>query len=185
MTSPLRQTAVAASRLLDRASLRLAQATLALCFLLSVGFVFCILLQILFRYALNAPLTWTGELAVFQFLWMVMLLASVGVRENFHIRLTVLSGALPAPLKRGLDFVTTAVICAFGVVMVVAGARFVELTWGDTSAAISYPLQSLYMAAPVSGALIAVHALARLIAGPADVPAEGQGLPNVNGGSRA
>ncbi len=153
----------ALARLLDRISHLLARATLAVSLVLTLGFILCLLLQIFFRYVVNNPLTWTGELAVFQFLWVVLLLASVGVREDFHVRLTLVVGLFGPKTHEVVERLVVAAIAAFGVFMVFAGERFVDLTWGNTSAAIRYPLQALYLAGPVSGGLIAFHAVARLL----------------------
>ena len=163
MGTSLSRSLAPVSRFLDAVSRILAKATLAVCLLLTVGFILCLLLQIFFRYVVNSPLTWTGELAVFQFLWVVLLLASVGVRENFHVRLTLLVDCLGPGLRRLVERLVLAAIVAFGIYMVTAGLRFVDLTWGNSSAAIRYPLQALYSAAPVSGLLIAIHGLARLL----------------------
>lgn len=173
------------SRALELVSRWLAYATLTVSLVMTFGFVICLLLQILFRYALNSPLSWTGELAVFQFLWVVMLLASVGVRENFHVRLTVLVGSFGAWPREAIERAVMAAISAFGVFMIFAGLRFVDLTWGNTSAAIRYPLQALYLAAPVCGALIAVHGLARLCSTQSLADESRVKLPNVNGNEEA
>lgn len=114
-----------------------------------------------------------------------MLLASVGVRENFHVRLTVLVGSFGAWPREAIERAVMAAISAFGVFMIFAGLRFVDLTWGNTSAAIRYPLQALYLAAPVCGALIAVHALARLLSCQSLAKDIEPKLPNVEGGGKA
>ncbi|MEX0921709.1 MAG: TRAP transporter small permease [Rhodovibrionaceae bacterium] len=184
MSSVVSRRFAALSRFLELISSLLAKATLAVSLLFSVGFILCLLLQIFFRYVVNAPLTWTGELAVFLFLWVVLLLASVGVRENFHVRLTVLTSYLGVRLREAVERCVVAAIAAFGVFMVFAGLRFVDLTWGNTSAAISYPLQALYMAAPFCGAAIAIHGLARLVSAQ-PLSRRDEGLPNVDSASDA
>lgn len=154
------------SAFVERLSALLARLTALLALVLTGGFLLCLLLQIVARYFLNAPLSWTEEAAVFCFVWTMLLLASVGVRERFHVRLEFLAACLPSDAWRNaLDSLLTAVVAAFGLIMAATGWQLVELVWGNTSAAVRYPLQALYLAAPVSGALITVHATAILLNG--------------------
>jgi len=46
--------------------------------------------QILFRFFLNAPLTWTEEVDRYLFVWVVYLGSAVAVAMNAHIRVTFL-----------------------------------------------------------------------------------------------
>lgn len=124
----------------------------------------CMILQIIFRYVLATPLSWSEEGAVFLFIWTMLLLASLGVRERFHVRLDLMFIILPdGRLRRGLEIAITALIAVFGAIMVLTGVQMAELVWNNTSAAIRYPAQALYLAVPVSGALMAVHAFAQLL----------------------
>jgi TRAP-type C4-dicarboxylate transport system permease small subunit len=125
----------------------------------------CLLLQVVARYAFNAPLVWTEESAIFLFVWTTMLVASLGVRERFHVRIEFLVRLLPAPLQVALDACFSAAIALFGGVLVSSGRDLVDLVWGNTSPAIQYPMQALYLAVPVSGALMVLHSVARLLGG--------------------
>lgn len=150
----------------ERVSAILARITTFLSLLLTAGFLVCLILQIVARYFFNAPLSWTEEAAVFLFVWTMLLLASVGVRERFHVRLEFLPARLPSDAWRNaLDGLLTAVIAVFGAIMATTGWQLVELVWGNTSAAVRYPMQALYLAAPTSGVLIVIHAAAILLNG--------------------
>ena len=60
-----------------------------------VGFVqlslmtFVIILQVFYRYVLGSSLSWSEESARFLFIWVVMLGASMGVKEGFHVAVTL------------------------------------------------------------------------------------------------
>jgi TRAP-type C4-dicarboxylate transport system permease small subunit len=133
--------------------------------IVTTGLMFtCMILQIIFRYVLATPLSWSEEAAVFLFIWTMMLLASLGVRERFHVRLDLMFIILPeGRLRGGLESAITLLIAVFGAAMVVTGVQLAELVWNNTSAAIRYPAQALYLAVPVSGALMSVHAIAQLL----------------------
>ena len=48
----------------------------------SAGFFVCVLVQVFYRYVLEAPLPWTEELARYLFVWAAMLAAAVSVGRN-------------------------------------------------------------------------------------------------------
>ena len=54
-------------RMLDRASFWLARLASAAVIAMTAGFVVALLLQVTFRFALNAPLSWSEELATLLF----------------------------------------------------------------------------------------------------------------------
>jgi len=151
--------------LLEWISAFFARITAALCIALTAGFIFCLLLQIVCRYALEKPLSWTDEAAVFLFVWTMLLLASLGVREKFHVRLSALIDSLPPGGRRVLESLLMVIIIGFGGLMVMSGMDMVDLVWGNSSAALRYPMQALYLALPVSGVLVVLHGLPLLVNG--------------------
>ena len=153
------------TRFLEAVSHLLARLTQWLAVAMAAVMVVCLLLQIFFRYALASPLTWTEELAVLMFAWIIMLMGSLGVREDFHVRLTLLLDRVPESPRYWVERTTLAGILAFGVLLAIAGYDYVEGTLGVVSAAIGFPIEALHLAAPVCGVLIVLHAAARLVAG--------------------
>ena len=153
------------TRLLETVSHLFARLTRGFAVAMAAVMVVCLLLQIFFRYALSSPLTWTEELAVLMFAWIVMLMGSLGVREDFHVRLTLLLDRIPDSARLWVERATLAAILAFGVLLAIAGYHYVEGTLGVVSAAIGFPIEALHLAAPVCGALIVLHAAARLLGG--------------------
>jgi len=147
----------------DLASLGAARATIAVTVVLGIGFVLSLLLQVFFRYVLNTPLSWSEEVAVFCFIWSMLLAGSLGVRERFHVRLTFILERLPRFLANPLGFALDLLILLFGLYLISGGIFIVELIWDNTTAAIRYPIRYLYISAPVAGALIALHSLAHLM----------------------
>lgn len=148
--------------LLDRISAGVARATAGVVAAAALVMIAALLIQIFFRYVLGASLSWPGELAQLLFAWTMLLAASVGVREGFHVRLELLRGLLPDRLRAALERLTLLLLAGFGLVLMVTGADYVEQTLGQRSAAMRYPIEVLHAAAPVTGALVALHALARL-----------------------
>ncbi len=126
--------------------------------------------QVLLRYAFNFTLSWSEELSLGLFTWTVLLMAALGVREGFHVRMSLLIQRL-SPVARlraeqAIHLATTAV----GGFLAWSGWRYFADTRGTTSAAIGYPIELLHASALVCGVLIALFALEALLEGriPAD-----------------
>jgi TRAP-type C4-dicarboxylate transport system permease small subunit len=121
--------------------------------------------QVVMRYLfLRAP-AWSEELAVLMFSWATLGGLALGVREGFHVALTVLPEHLPPAARRVLEAGIDLLVAALGAYLAWSGLRFFEITAGSTSAAMEYPIEILNVMAPVSGALICLFAVERLLSG--------------------
>jgi TRAP-type C4-dicarboxylate transport system permease small subunit len=136
---------------------------------LCVGLIFVMLgllvTQVLMRYFFGAPPSWTEELAIILFCWLVLLYATVGLQEGFHVAIE----SIPArfeQLHRWADRWVAALAILFGCITLSAGIAYVGRTAGQKSAALQMPIEVLYLSVPVCGALFILHGLARLIAPP-------------------
>ncbi len=119
--------------------------------------------QVFTRYFLGSAAFWTEELALLLFTWIVLLAGSLGVREGFHVRLTILLDPLPKIVRLWVERVIVLLVLCFGAILLVSGVDYVARTLGQVSAAVRYPIQVLTASAPVAGALIVCHALPRLL----------------------
>ena len=124
--------------------------------------ILSLLVSIFFRYVVGSALSWPEEISLMLFAWVVLLMGSLGVREGFHARLTILVTRLPSPLRRTLDFLVYCVIGAFGLVLVHSGRDLVERTAEHLTPTLRLPLDWVNYSAPVCGALIVLHSIYRL-----------------------
>lgn len=121
--------------------------------------------QVLMRYFLGAPPSWTEELAIILFTWLVLLYATVGLREGFHVAIETVPETWPR-LRKWADRWVAALACVFGYITLTSGLAYVARTGGQKTAALQIPIEVLYLAVPVCGALFILHAVALLIAPP-------------------
>lgn len=119
--------------------------------------------QVVMRYVFGDTPSWSEELAVLLFSWTVLGGLALGVREGWHVRLTLLPDALPRAAWVWAERVTDLVTAALGVFLTWSGWRFLDITAGSVSAAIGYPIEILNVLAPISGALMALFALERAL----------------------
>lgn len=131
------------------------------------GMLVALALQVFMRYVLGKALAWSEELSLLLFSWSMLLMIALGVREGFHVRIAGLVERL-GPARSLLAFrAVDAIVALAGGYLAWSGLQYVIETSGSTSAAIAYPIEFLYVAAPLSGLAIALFALERLIDPPA------------------
>ena len=147
----------------------------AVCVGLFVVMLGAVGLQVVMRYAFNAPLVWSEELARFAMIWLVFLAAALAARKRQHIAVTGLF-SLQAPAERLLSAGLTVV---FLVVVAVVGWQGYLITLRTTiqrSTALQIPMSAIYAAIPTAAALMIVCVLLSLmIDGRGDAPADTDG----------
>lgn len=121
--------------------------------------------QIVLRYVFNFSLSWSEELALGLFTWTVLLMATVGVKEGFHVRMSLAIQRLPAGPRLRAEQAIHLATAAVGVFLSWSGWRYFVDTRGTTSAAIAYPLELLHASGLVCGVLIVLFALEAMLEG--------------------
>lgn len=118
--------------------------------------------QILMRYFLGAPPSWTEEVAITLFAWLVLLYATVGFRDRFHVAIETIPVTWHR-VRAASEWLVSGLVLIFGYITLTAGLAYVDRTSGQTSAALQWPIEALYLCVPVCGALLILHAVATLI----------------------
>lgn len=131
-----------------------------------------VLLQVLMRYLFAYPNPWSEEVSRFCFIWMSLLGASLAVARRSHFRFDQVTERLPPRAKKAVETFAGAVVLLFALLLIGAGIALMSLTIGERSAALNLPVALVYAAAPVSGALMAIHMLAGPVDGDSDLRRE-------------
>jgi TRAP-type C4-dicarboxylate transport system permease small subunit len=145
------------SRALSRASLLFAGFGL-------VVMTAIIFAQVVSRYGFGQSLAWSEQAALVLMVYFILIAAAVGVREGFHIRLTLLSDNLPRQFAHVLGLLSHAVVLAFGVAMGFWGIELCERTWAHSIPTLGIPRGLGYLPIPLAGWLIAIFSFEHLIA---------------------
>ena len=82
---------------------------------LLVALCMVVSLQVICRYALVHPLSWTEELASLLFVWMTLLGASIALREGQHFAVELLQRKLPPKIRRGVRCLVALLVLIFSV----------------------------------------------------------------------
>ncbi len=120
--------------------------------------------QVIGRYILSSSPSWTEQAAQVLMIWFAFLAAAAGVREGFHIRIVALEEAMPHRSRRIMQAVGSVVVAACGLAMLVMGGELVLRTWSHTIPSLGIPRGLAYLGLPISGGLIFIFAIEKLIA---------------------
>jgi len=118
--------------------------------------------QVFLRYVFGISLSWSEELALLGFGWVVVIATAIGVRHMTHARMDLLLNILPPSMQWVLERVISLMLCALGVFLAISGWNYMMETRGATSAAIGFPIEFLYALAPAFGVLLALFSFERL-----------------------
>jgi TRAP-type C4-dicarboxylate transport system permease small subunit len=108
-------------------------------------------LQIFSRFTQLIPsYIWTEEMARFFFIWMIMIGAMVGVRENIHFDVD-LWPVLKPRANALLRIVTNLFVLVFALVFAWYGIKFLQFGWNQTSELAELPMGYIFAAWPLAG----------------------------------
>jgi len=125
-------------------------------------------LQIVARYTEFIPrYIWTEEAARFLFIWIIMIGASIAVRDRTHFDVDILP--TPTPRWKAIsELVVDGAILVIAVVFLVYGWGYAAFGYSQTSELTGINMMTMHLAFPLAGAtwiiFIAERALAALAA---------------------
>jgi TRAP-type C4-dicarboxylate transport system permease small subunit len=120
--------------------------------------------QVFARYVLNDSPAWSEQAALLLMIWYVMFAAAAGVREDFHIRISVFAGAFPGTAGKVIRILAHSVVGLFGAGMAIWGTELVLTTWPHAIPTLGLPRGVAYIPIPLSGLLIVGFSIERIIA---------------------
>lgn len=130
---------------------------------ISVLMVFVTLAQVVFRYLIEAPLPWSEELARYCFVWIVFLGGAIGLSRGVHLGVDLLVNLLPTRPRKALEALTSAMIAVFAGAVIYASYPVINMNMMQRSPALGVQMSWIYIAIPVSMALIFLICAERVI----------------------
>lgn len=130
--------------------------------LLMATMVVCITWQVVSRYLLSNPSTWTEELARFLLIWIGMYGSAYVFSIKMHLGIDLLTSKLEGNKALYVALFSMTVCGSFAfAAMVIGGANLVALTWdlNQTSPALGLKIAWIYSAIPLSGVIICFYSL--------------------------
>lgn len=115
--------------------------------------------EVVMRYVFNSPTFWTEALARNAMIWLVFLGLARGVRNLDNIRVDFLVEHMPPWLQRLSAWIRYVVLVCFSSVMVYYGLKLAISNRNQIATGFEIPVMFIYLAVPVSGALILLFTL--------------------------
>lgn len=143
----------------------LARATMAVAAICLCALVLVLAWQVFGRYVLNDSPGWTEPVALTLMSVSALFGAAVAVRSETHFNFPTLVEAAPAPLRAVLKAIARLISLAFGASLAFYGGFLMADSWDVPMAGAPLPEGVSYVGLCAGGALIALFALERLIAG--------------------
>jgi TRAP-type C4-dicarboxylate transport system permease small subunit len=119
--------------------------------------------QVVFRFVLNQSLIWSEEVAAWCMVWVVYLGAAALTRRGEHVSIPFFLSLLPASLRR-LGAICGSLATCLGVLFIAwYGTQIVLGTFHIVSQSTGINSRWVKLCIPISGALMSLFALRRLI----------------------
>ncbi len=128
-----------------------------LVFLMST-LVIDVLWQVISRYIMSSPSSYTDELAGFLLIWVGLLGSAYVAGKREHLAIDLLLQRSPKKRKFKLEIIISVIVILFAVIVMVIGGSWLVYTRFFLlvkSAALGLPLGVVYLVLPISGLLIA------------------------------
>ncbi|HZD52382.1 MAG TPA: TRAP transporter small permease [Woeseiaceae bacterium] len=155
---------------------RIDRAFRALLAALMAAMVLSVTWQVVSRYVLGSPSSWTEELSRFLLIWIGLLGGSYAYHVKMHLGLDLLARKLPPGARRIQSrFIHVTVIFFAVTALIGGGLRLIWLVWElrQHSAALGVPMALVYCSLPISGLMLVLYAGIALSDTPASPPPDG------------
>jgi TRAP-type C4-dicarboxylate transport system permease small subunit len=122
--------------------------------------------QVVSRFVLRSPSSFTEELAGFLLIWIGLLGAAYGIRTRAHLGIDILVEQLEGGWRRGAEAIAHLLVLLFALTTMVGGGIWlVRLAFqlNQISAAMGIKMGFVYLAVPLSGALVVIFSLESMV----------------------
>lgn len=130
----------------------------AICALLA-AMTIIVFSQVVARYVLQAPLSWSEELARFLLMWLSMLSAAYAFKTKSHFALRIVVGRFPDAVQHVVALLVHVIVAAFFSVLLYYSVIFVAGVDGHIAPALQIPMQIPYASIIIGSALILLETL--------------------------
>lgn len=127
-------------------------------FLLILGMITAITLQILFRVFFDS-LVWTEEISRYLLVWSTFLGATMAYYRGMHINVTFVVDAMPQKIQKSVQTLAILASMVFFALAIKYGIDYMTIQIFQVSAALRVPMKWVYLVMPLSFAIMFLHGL--------------------------
>ncbi|WP_206539338.1 TRAP transporter small permease [Aurantiacibacter luteus] len=121
--------------------------------------------QVFARFVLGNSPAWAEQTALLLMIWMTFLGTASGIAEGFHIRIMEGVASLPVRWRGPAVGAANLLVALAGALTFWLGIDLVVATWGNAVPTLPLSRGMAYLVIPLSGLLMAVFALRKLVRG--------------------
>ena len=118
-----------------------------------------VFLQVLFRFVIESPLSWTEEVSRYLFVWVVWIGSALVIAEKGHVGIDVVVKNFSVSRQRFMEILIYLIFLFPASVMVYFGFALADLNMNQPSAVLRIPMGIPYAAIPVSAILMILNIL--------------------------
>jgi len=137
---------------------------MSFCKLCFIGMVLITAYVVFGRFVLNNSPVWGEPIVLMCMVYMSLISASLAIRRDTHIRMTIIDFLVPAKVIDILKAAAQVMIFGFSIFMIVNGWQFAMLAGKNVITGVGIKSMWLYLSVPMAGVALALMELERLIA---------------------
>lgn len=116
--------------------------------------------QVITRYFLSSPSTWSEELASYLFAWATMFGAAYVFGKREHMSIPILVEQFSGKTQKYVAVLRESLILLFAVVILIyGGIQITSLTMGQDSSSLPLTMGYFYAVIPISGIFITLYSI--------------------------
>ncbi len=120
--------------------------------------------QVITRYLLHSPSTWSEELVSYLFAWASLFGASLVTGERGHMNIPILVDRLNPGAQKAFHIFGELVAFAFSaIILVYGGIQITQLAMGQMTSSLGVAVGVFYVALPVCGVLNIIYTILNII----------------------
>lgn len=125
--------------------------------------VLSLVLQVLTRFVLNNPASWTEAVARYAFIWVIMMGCSMCVSNGSHATVTLLNDHLHGGVKKAHQIIIELFVIACAAVLLKEALTLIPKTQRSIIPVLNIPMSWIYAALPVGMAGTIVNSIDHIL----------------------
>src|SRR5699024_4302115 len=128
--------------------------------ILFIVMVILVALQVLTRFVIDYPISWSEEVGRYLMVYIVFLGSGLLVRKNGHIAIDFLLEIINLDNRKRLEFVNLAISTIFFLILIYSGIQLTMVVLGQATPTLQFSMAWAYAAMPIGSILMLLNALA-------------------------
>ena len=137
-------------------------AVMFLCKVSMVVMIVCVSIVIGGRIFFSWTPRWGEETALMAMVWFGLVGAALPIRDDRHIRITMIDAILPEKMNLAVELLVMAILSIYAIVIIYTGYQFTVMSIGTTMPGLLISRAFLSASAPVAGAAILIACIGRV-----------------------